>query len=387
MSKRKSRHPRFSVSCQVRQAILSTLTSHLSLGISGRHLDDEKVFDILVYASATGTSIESGCNELENTPSGNTVRDHLNKALSEQGGLKALEAELNDALQSQLPASLCRRFDRKAFEIGIDLTEIPYHGEPEADEKEVRRGKPKSGTSHFHTYATLAVVHHRKRYEIALTFVFKGEPIEKVVQRLIKQARSIGLRIRRAYLDKGFCSKEVFRLLRRHRIPYLIPIPKRGRSGGIRDLFVGRKSYKTRYTFYPNDPKRAYTTEVIVLRRKVRGHYTWMAFATYGMEQIPLHQIFECYRRRFGIETGYRQMHITRARTTSRSPCFRLLLIGLALIIYNAYITLRQVCFTKRQYGSRSRSIGLTFKRLIHLIIRHLERLLHVTSIEALQPG
>jgi len=41
------------------------------------HLDDEKVFDILVYASVNGTTIETACNELAGAPSGNTVREHL----------------------------------------------------------------------------------------------------------------------------------------------------------------------------------------------------------------------------------------------------------------------------------------------------------------------
>src|SRR3990172_987996 len=58
--------------------------------------------------------------------------------------------------------------------------------------------------------------------------------------------------------------------------------------------------------------------------------------------QTPLTRVFEWYRRRFGIETSYRQMHHLRARTTSRNPAWRLLLVGLAFILVNLYITLRQ---------------------------------------------
>ena len=57
----------------------------------------------------------------------------------------------------------------------MDLTEIPYHGQPAEDEYEIRRGKAKSGTTHYHAYATLSVVHHRQRYELALTFVWADE--------------------------------------------------------------------------------------------------------------------------------------------------------------------------------------------------------------------
>ena len=210
--------------------------------------------------------------------------------------------------------------------------------------------------------------------------------MDQVVQRLILQAKTLGLRIRRAYLDKGFCGKEVFHLLRSQRIPYLIPIPKRGKSGGIPALFVGRCSYRARYTFNANT-ERAYTTDVILICRYTKGRYgrhqvEWFAYAAWGMDHIGLHQVFDLYRRRFGMESGYRQMHQVRARTTSRNPALRLLLVGLALIIYNVYITLRRIYLTSRRYGGRTRRIWLTLKRMALLLLRIIERLSGVTPIE-----
>ena len=43
--------------------------------------------------------------------------------------------------------------------MAIDLTLIPYHGQPAFDGKEFFRSEPKSGTTHFHAHATLVVVH------------------------------------------------------------------------------------------------------------------------------------------------------------------------------------------------------------------------------------
>ena len=379
MSKRQQEHMRPVVSAQVRKAILDTVTLEVPLGIQGRDLDDEAVFDILTYASINGIAIESACNELAKAPSGNTVRAHLNHALDEsREGVRVLEAHLTKALQTQVPKGLFRRLDRCAYEIGIDLTEIPYHGQPLQDENEIRRNKAKSGTTHFHAYATLCVVHHRKRYELALTFVFADESMDQVVQHLVAQARNLGIHIKRAYLDKGFCSKEVFDCLRQRRIPYLIPIPRKGKTGGIRALFVGKKSYRTIYTF--NEGKQnAYTTDVILICRYTKGRYgrqgtEWFPYAAYGVDHIPLHQIFDLYRRRFGMETGYRQMHQTRARTTSRNPALRLLLVGLALIIHNVYIFLRDLAVANRYYGTRSRRIWLTLKRMIAMLRRLIER-------------
>ena len=387
MSKRQNKHTRPVLSWQVREALLNTMEAHLPLGIQGRNLDDEKLWDILAYASVNGIAIESACNELDDTPSGNRVREHLNGALdTSREAVVSLEEKLTAALQSQAPKGVFRRPDRKSYEIGIDLTEIPYHGKPAEDEDEIRRNKARSGTTHFHAYATLSIVHHRRRYELALTFVWADEDMGQVVQRIVGQLRRLGLRVKRAYLDKGFCRKEVFGLLRRHRIPYLIPIPVRGKAGGIRTLFVNRKSHRSTYTFNAGKDT-AYTTDVILICRYCKGRYgrhgiKWFAYAAYGMDHIPLHQIFDLYRRRFGIETDYRQMHQTRARTTSRNPALRLLLIGLALVIYNTYILFRQVWRATRHYGSRCRHIWLSLKRMTRMLLRAIERVLGVTPLE-----
>ena len=381
MSKRRSsQDTRPTLSRQMRQVMQRILQTHLPFGIEGQDLDDEMVWDILLYASVNGITIESACSELAGVPSGNTVRPHLHAVLEPSGfGVCALEDQLNAALQDLLPARVLRGRKRKGWEIGIDLVDIPYHGKPAQLPEEIRRGAAKSGTTHFHSYATLAIVHHNQRYEVALTFVWADESMDQVVDRLLDQARHLGLRLRRAYLDKGFCRREVFTLLRQRRLPYLIPIPVKGKAGGIRQLFTGRKSYRTTYTFNADKPQ-AYTTDVIVIRRYSKGRYgrhgsEWFAYAAYGMDAVPLPQIFDLYRRRFGMESGYRQMHQVRARTASPSPTLRLLLVGLAFLLYNVYILFRSKAHTTRTYGTRVRRLWLTLGRMKRLIQRFLEGL------------
>jgi IS4 transposase len=61
------------------------------------------------------------------------------------------------------------------------------------------------------------------------------------------------------------------------------------------------------------------------------------------------------YRRRFGIETSDRQLHQVKARTSSRNPALRLLLIGLALLIVNLWVLLRRSWVQMTRYGERVR--------------------------------
>ena len=158
MNKRvSSQDIRPTLSAQMRLALLRVLTRTLFLDIQGRELDDETLWDILLYASVNGITIERACSELDAVPSGNTVRDHMRDTFdSSCFGVYALEDQLQAALQCQLPSSVLRRRKRKGWEVGIDLTDIPYHGKPAQIPEEIGRGKAQSGTTHFHRYATLS---------------------------------------------------------------------------------------------------------------------------------------------------------------------------------------------------------------------------------------
>ena len=103
------------------------------------------------------------------------------------------------------------------------------------------------------------------------------------------------------------------------------------------------------------------------------------------MERVPLEQIFDLYRRRFGMESGFRQMPQVRARTTSTNPTWRLLLVGLAFLLYNVYLLFRQLAHTTRTYGQRLRRIWLSLGRMKRLIQRLLEQKFGLVEMPAVR--
>ena len=92
------------------------------------------------------------------------------------------------------------------------------------------------------------------------------------------------------------------------------------------------------------------------------------------MRPHPL-QIFQFYRRRFGIESSYRQMNRVRARTSSTNPALRLLYVGVAFLLINLWVRLKQqyACDLHRK-GRRVNPRRLTLLRMMHLIIRAIEQ-------------
>ena len=78
-----------------------------------------------------------------------------------------MERRLNRALAADLPGSLAGTRQPLA----LDLTLRPYHGQPFRDPAGVYRSRAKSGTSHFHAYATVHLVRHGRRFTRAVTQV------------------------------------------------------------------------------------------------------------------------------------------------------------------------------------------------------------------------
>lgn len=349
---------------QLVNALTTVMQKHLPLELANTRITPEVAWQVFSYASVNRQTIESACEALPGAPSGNRLREVVLSALPP---LAKLQGQLNRVLRQELHPSLWKK--PRALEMAIDLVLIPYHGQPLADDDEVMRGEAKSGTTHFHGYATISIVHDKRRYTVALLFVRLGQTMHAVVRQLLNRVKRLKFQVRRVYLDAGFCSVAVLKTLRRRKIPYLVPLPVRGRSGGVRRLFTRPQSYAGFYTLHSptNGPL---TVKAVIVRRYLKGRYgkhgiKWFAYAVASLPHAtPLAQVFQWYRRRFGIETSYRQMNHLRARTTSRSPVLRLLLVGLAFILVNLYLTLRRAFAVGTDIPRPSTDLPVSLDRL-----------------------
>lgn len=353
---------------QLVNALTDVMQRYLPLELQNTRITPETAWQVLAYASVKRLTIESACDALPEAPSGNRLREVLLPALPE---LAQLQGRLNRVLRAQLHPSLWRK--PRGLHLAIDLVLIPYHGQPQTDADEVMRGEAKAGTTHFHGYATVTIVHDKRRYTVAVRFVRLGETMDQVVRDLLDRVKRLKIKVRRVYVDAGFASIPVLRSLKRRRLAYLLPLPVRGRSGGVRKLFTRAKSYWGDYTL--NSTKHgAWQIKVVAVQRYQKGHYgkhgiKWFAYAIAGLPRgTPAGHIFEWYRRRFGIESTYRLMNDLRARTTSPSPVLRLLLVGLALVLVNLYVALRRICSLTAGPLDAAASVAFTIDRLAELI-------------------
>ena len=246
------------------------------------------------------------------------------------------------------------RLDYRARQLAIDFTWIPYHGEPARDAAEIRRGEAKSGTSHFHCYASAYLIYQNKRVTLAVTMVRADDSTLAVLQRLLDRVQTLGIRCSRLYLDRSFCNVQVIRFLQSQPFVSILPVIRRGRS--LKVLLKVNQSYQTQHTI--TNPKCGSVTfplwvvcRYLKWRRGKKG-IERLAYAVIG--QLPWNpmQVRDGYRRRFGIEASYRLMNRVRARTTSAEPNRRFLYVAIALLLVNvwAYLKWAYLRLGKRVY-------------------------------------
>lgn len=360
---------------------------HIPLTANGYRCQTGDLWRLLLAASARHSSIEATCADLPAAPDANTVRDHLSEQLP-PSAISELEQQFNLLLRSLLPDWLPQR----PQELAIDFHDEPYYGQQQGEEGDpwVCRGQARAGTTRFYRCATAYILQHDARLTVAVVFVKPSMDTRTILLKLLSTVKAAGIRIKCLYADKGFCSIAVLRELMRRHIHAIIAMPLRGKQAGTRQLCRGRTSYRTAYTLHSAEQGDLSVPTAVVRtyqRRRSGGRQLrWLVYGCLGVGGRVI-QERKRYRRRFGIETGYRLMEQVRARTTSPNPALRFLLIGIALLIVNMWIRLHWLFL--RLPGSGARRVArwqFRFDRMRHFLTRAVERFYGVVTAIDLSP-
>ena len=325
-----------------RNEAVERLSKYLPLEISGYECTPEMVFDVLVKAAVTRQTIESVCKELPGMVDGETIRSYLKEQVTVDD-LAGLERQLNQSLVSGLPG----RLKKARLEIAIDFHDEPFYGKSPELLELTCRGEAEKGTTRFFRVATAYVIFKDIRVTLGILFVRPEDATVEIVAALLRRLRILELKVRRLYLDKGFCSIPVLEYIQQSGWPAILACTIRGKTGGTRGLCQGNKSYATSHTFKSAE-NGALTVPIAVVRtytsRKRSKHgkrrATWLVYVVLNSSFNP-RTVRKLYRKRFGIETSYRCMRKVRAWTTSRNGALRFLLISLGFILVNLWMELR----------------------------------------------
>ena len=260
---------------------------------------------------------------------------------------------------------------RKKVIVAIDLTFIPYYGKKLTHW--VVGGKPKKGTSYFHCWATLRIVSSGRRFTLKARPVKRdeldAEDMAKIVLELLSEAKTCAVHIDLVLLDKGFCWREVIATLKASGYKFLVAA-KRDKQvkEAILDYFRTGKGPVRIFSRGKGEGKVTFNLSIHRFKKRRRRRVQnilelYGAFATnLGFKEAVRvwSRLPQDYRRRWGIETGYRVDGDFRAKTTSRDERLRL--------IYYQYMIFLENLWTLHNMGEAKR-LGVCFDEVKKLSV------------------
>lgn len=303
----------------------------------GRLATAQKILDVLVLAACLLSSLSAVVKRFAFGFSHETAR----KAVD--ANLPTLD-ELTQGLLDALYYFGSRALRRRKWVIAIDEHRDPFYGDRSTDG--VTGGQKKHGTKYAFGYATAVLVHMRHRFTVGLIALTGGEKPHEIVEALLAQIQKRGLKVRGVVLDSGFDSGDVLLLLQRRGLSYTVPLRKKGNSKNKRnvvwDLEVGTV---TKVEWKTDKGNKPVSTQAVVMQRPKEKEKKVYAFGGWGKAQAHRQRrraalARRWYRKRFGIETSYRQMRQCKVKTTKKDVRYRLLLVGMALILRQAWVWL-----------------------------------------------
>lgn len=280
---------------------------------------------LLVLAALDNTSAEAVAQDKHRLPSADTVFGAI-KNLDWEDVKKGFDKIL-DATFFQLRK---HRMLWGSVTLAIDFHDDRYYGDK--NDEGVVGTKPERGACYAFRIATIEIVMHGWRFTLAEVPFIKGMKNADIVEHLIRKVGKY-VKIKEVLLDGGFYEAEVIERLNKLKVKYIIRADMSEKLRKQLKRANRERGYKSSWTVN----KEAETTLVAFYGRKKKSEKkTWHAWVTNTYKSPK--RIYKLYKRRWGIETGYRVKGNFQANTCSKNFTVRVLYSLLAICLYNLWV-------------------------------------------------
>jgi putative transposase len=293
--------------------------------------------DLLIHMGMTKDFAENGSKTYKelrgmNNPDADTLLYHL-KNYTDTKDLHRMFTTLFEIVWEM--ARKINLFDiRKHYDVAIDFTEWYFYGDRGAPM--VVGKEPERGTSKCYKFATINVVESGKRFTLLALPVGPFDTKEQILRKLLSYVLE-RIKIRRIYVDRGFCDSNAIKVFNSFHLRYLMPATK---ISTVKDVMAITPAPKIITDF---EMKDVTFNLVIVEEKDNNGEMVKRAFATneeYNENDVNLaDRLFDLYGKRWGIETSYRvKKHSYLPKTTSKNYQIRLFYFMFSVLLYNLWI-------------------------------------------------
>ena len=308
-------------------------------GATNAQYSGDSVHDVILFAAMTRRTPESAVLILRDrgkrVPSADVVLNRLRKMDG-----RDMVALFKPCLERAFRAAKKRRLFVGRKRVAVDIHEKPFYGEKDTDG--VVGGMARAGTTRFYAYITLEILHEGCRYTLAAIPVTDKKQIPGLVDALIEYAR-MWVKISIVLLDRGFLNAGVIKVLEQRGLEWLMAAKtsKKLRRHALQTRRGGRRSF----TYIMNEGKPnevAFTVFMVAKKAGKRresvaneaGGYHY--FAT-NREVKYFEYWADVYRKRWGIDTGYRVKKQFLFRTAVKTHCVRVFAFLLSVLLQNVW--------------------------------------------------
>jgi hypothetical protein len=311
--------------------VTKLLNDHINLYLNPRaEFTQDQHLMLLVLAALDNTSAEAIAKDKHRLPSADTVLAAV-KELSWQDVKKGFDKIL-DLTLLQLRK---QRMLWGSVTLAVDFHDDRYYGAK--DDEGVVGTKPERGTCYAFRIATIDVVVQGRRFTLAELPFRKGMKKADIVEHLIRKAGKY-VNIREVLFDGGFYEADVIERLEKLKIRYVIRADKSKKLCHRLRRANKERGYRTPWTV----AKKVETTLMAVYAKKKNGKrrewHAWVSNITASPKKIQ-----KTYKKRWGIETGYRVKGDFQANTCSKNFTVRVMYSLLAICLYNLWVLINLI--------------------------------------------
>jgi len=304
----------------------------------------EDILNTVLFAVSEDTYVEYAVEHLQtkkdDVPSSDDVFYHLNKLTN--NNVYSTFKQINNSLLSKAQKE---GVFKHPIQCGLDIHKIPWYGQTR-DIHVLGMDKVR-GTNFGHGYASIECVNARKRFTLAALPLTQFTTKKQIISYLVHETRAFA-DLSLLFLDREFFDVESLTTLMSLTICFVIPADH---NAVVKKTILlahsnsqpvpGKKECAliTKYTMTKG--KQSVTTNlVVILYPPHELKEKWKSFAYVTNIPVTLNNVLtlaENYRRRWGIETGYRVKEEVRGKTCSQNYAVRLLFQILSILLYNLW--------------------------------------------------
>jgi hypothetical protein len=325
---------------------------------------NRKVFEIMLQTTFLNQFVETTVKQIGYYSDGICSADTVFKRIKTHGWNKVLHDF--KTINLQLFNEWIDRPKKKVY-LAVDYHDIPRYLKRKRDWKSRKKNcddidkivhsKKQSGTHNFHRIISADIVENEK-FTIDFEPVFPDAIRREITMCLIEKARTM-VNIKAVLMDREFFAAPTVSSLQEGKISFVIRAIKTKRINKFLEEFKDDKRTWKMYEYEFNKTShssrkrqriKVKTNLVIVDNSKVERipadkydeddrYFMFITNILVNSQEMAF-QLARDFRKRWGIETGYRTKKKFRGKTCSLSYAIRLFLILLSFVLYNLWISI-----------------------------------------------